>query len=58
MKVDDLIAQKRQDPKFNAAYEASGEKFATAVTLYKAREDAGLTQEEFAKRAHTTQATI
>jgi DNA-binding XRE family transcriptional regulator len=58
MKIDDLIAQKRQDTEFNEAYEAAGEKLATAVALYHAREAAGLTQDELAERAHTTQATI
>lgn len=58
MKIDDLIDQKRQDPEFNSAYEAVGEKLATALALYRAREAAGLTQDELAERAHTTQATI
>lgn len=58
MKIDDLIDQKRQDPEFNSAYEAAGEKLATALALYRAREAAGLTQDELAERAHTTQATI
>ncbi|GAF41937.1 hypothetical protein FC83_GL002197 [Agrilactobacillus composti DSM 18527 = JCM 14202] len=58
MKIDALIQEKRQDPEFNQAYEAEGEKLATALALYHAREGAGLTQAELAERAHTTQATI
>lgn len=37
---------------------SEGEKLQTAVALYKAREEAGLTQAELAERAETTQATI
>ncbi|WP_416353394.1 helix-turn-helix domain-containing protein [Agrilactobacillus fermenti] len=58
MKIDDLIAEKRQDPEFDQTYKEAGEKLATAVALYHARENAGLTQAELAERAHTTQATI
>ncbi|ARY90538.1 MULTISPECIES: helix-turn-helix domain-containing protein [Lacticaseibacillus] len=58
MKIDDMIKEKRKNPEFNKAYEAEGEKLATAVALYHAREAAGLTQAELAERADTTQATI
>lgn len=58
LKIDDLIEEKRKDKEFNRAYAAEGEKLATALALYHAREAAGLTQAELAERAHTTQATI
>lgn len=58
MKIDALIKEKRKNPDFNQAYEGEGEKLATAVALYHAREAAGLTQAELAERAHTTQAVI
>jgi DNA-binding XRE family transcriptional regulator len=58
VKIDAMIKEMRQDPEFNQAFEAEGEKLATAVALYHAREAVGLTQAELAERAHTTQATI
>ncbi|MDH5106632.1 helix-turn-helix transcriptional regulator [Lentilactobacillus diolivorans] len=58
MKISQLIAEKRRDPEFNQMYEAEDEKLQMAVALYKARENAGLTQAELAERAQTTQATI
>jgi len=58
MKIDEMIKQERKDPEFNKFYEAEGEKLATAVALYHAREEAGMTQSELAERAQTTQATI
>lgn len=58
MKISELIENELQDPEFAKAYEEEGERLETALTLYRAREAAGLTQKELATRAHTTQATI
>ncbi|MBO0413358.1 helix-turn-helix transcriptional regulator [Enterococcus hulanensis] len=58
MKIDDLIKEELKDPEFAEAYEKEGEKLQTAISLYRAREEAGLTQAELAEKAHTTQATI
>ncbi|PEH49616.1 helix-turn-helix domain-containing protein [Enterococcus faecium] len=58
MKIDDLIKDMQKDPEFAKAFQAENEKLQTAVALYKAREEAGLTQVELAEKAKTTQATI
>lgn len=47
-----------KDPEFRAAYDALEEEFAVVSALIKARADAGLTQEEVARRMGTTQAVI
>lgn len=48
----------RKDPAYVSAYEALADEFALASVLIGARAKAGLTQEELAKRMHTTQAVI
>ena len=58
MKIDDLIKNKLNDPEVAEEYQKEGEKLQTAISLYKARESAGLTQAELAEKANTTQATI
>lgn len=58
MKIDKLISDKRKDPQFNQYYLAEKDKLETAYALLEARENAGLTQQELADKAHTTQATI
>lgn len=58
MKIDELIKNMKKDPEFAEAYQKEGEKLSTAIALYNAREEAGLTQVELAERANTTQATI
>lgn len=47
-----------KDPQYRAEYEALEEEFSIAAALIKARSDAGLTQEELAKRMNTTQSVI
>jgi ribosome-binding protein aMBF1 (putative translation factor) len=47
-----------KDPEFVREYEALEEEFALAYALIKARSDAGLTQEELAKRMGTTQSAV
>lgn len=58
MKIDNLIEDMKKDPEFAESFQIEGEKLQTAVALYKAREELGLTQVELAERANTTQATI
>jgi ribosome-binding protein aMBF1 (putative translation factor) len=48
----------REDPKFRAAYEALGEEFAIASQIIEARARAGLTQDQLARRMHTSQSSI
>ena len=47
-----------KDPEFVREYEALEEEFALATALIKARADAGLTQEEIARRMGTTQSAV
>ena len=46
------------DPEFMREYDALEEEFALAAALIKARADAGLTQEEIARRMGTTQSAV
>lgn len=48
----------RKDPAYVEAYDELADEFALAAALIEARAKAGLTQEELAKRMHTTQAVI
>lgn len=57
-KVSDLHAQWMQDPEYQAAYEALEEEFTLAAALIEARAQAGLTQEELARRMETTQSVV
>lgn len=52
------IKRWREDPEFRAAYDALEEEFAIASQVIEARTRAGLTQEELAKRMHTSQSSI
>ena len=53
------IAEKwRSAPEFQSEYDALEEEFALASALIKARSEAGLTQEELARRMGTTQSAI
>ena len=45
--------RKKRDPEFAREYEAGYEEFKIGVLLRLAREDAGLTQEELARRLNT-----
>ena len=47
-----------KDPAFREAYDALAPEFQIARALIKARTDAGLTQEEVAKRMGTTQSVV
>ena len=47
-----------KNPEFVREYDALEEEFTLATALIKARADAGLTQEELARRMGTTQSAI
>ena len=48
----------RKDPAYREAYEALDEEFALAAALIEARSDAGISQEEIARRMQTSQPAI
>lgn len=50
---EEMIAQWMQNPQFKVAYDALEEEFALFTELVRAREAAGLTQEEVAQRMGT-----
>ena len=50
--------RKAQDPDFEADYDYGYEQFKIGVILKKAREEAGLTQEELAKKLNTKKSAI
>ena len=60
--MDDLekyiSKRKKRDPRFAKDYERGFEEFKIGVMLRQAREEAGLTQEELAKRLHTQKTAI
>jgi len=47
-----------QNPEYRLEYDALEEEFSIASTLIRARTEAGLTQEELARRMNTTQSVI
>lgn len=56
--LDALGAKWKKDPEFMAAYDESAPEFALAHAVIRAREQAGMTQIELAKKMNTTQAMI
>lgn len=58
MLIDDLFNEEELQYEFIKGYKMEKAKLASAVSLYHAREEAGLTQMELAELAGTTQATI
>jgi ribosome-binding protein aMBF1 (putative translation factor) len=58
MDASSLFAKWRKDPKYVAAYAALEGEFAIAAAVIRARTDAGLTQEELARRMGSTQSAI
>ena len=57
-KLRDLHKKWMKDPEFRREYDALEEEFALIVEVAKARQRAGLSQAELAKRMKTTQSTI
>jgi HTH-type transcriptional regulator/antitoxin HipB len=53
-----ISKRKKRDPEFAADYEIGYEQFKLGVILRQARKDAGLTQEELARRMNTKKSAI
>jgi transcriptional regulator with XRE-family HTH domain len=58
MRVDDLHKEWMKKPGYRREYEALAEEFSLTTALIEARSNAGLTQQQVAKRMKTTQAVI
>jgi transcriptional regulator with XRE-family HTH domain len=58
IRVDDVHADWMKDPKYRREYAALEEEFSLVAALIEARNRAGLTQEQVARRMKTTQAVI
>jgi predicted transcriptional regulator len=56
--IDDLKKKWRKEPAFRKAYDALAPEFEIARALIGARTEAGLTQEEVARRMGTTQSVV
>lgn len=57
-KLNELHKKWMRDKAYRQAYDALEEEFSLAMAIAQARTNAGLTQEEVARRMHTTQSTI
>ncbi len=57
-KFKDLLREELKDPEIREEYESLGEEFELADKIIELRKKAGLTQEELAKRVHTSQPSI
>jgi transcriptional regulator with XRE-family HTH domain len=57
-RIDVLHKKWLKDPEYRREYEALEEEFAFAAAVVKARNRAGLSQAELARRMKTTQSTI
>jgi DNA-binding XRE family transcriptional regulator len=55
---DDLLAKKLKDKKFKKEFDALEEEFEVAKEIIQLRQNAGMTQNELARQAHTSQAAI
>lgn len=53
-----VAARKKRDKNFAEGYDEGYEQFKVGVVLRQAREEAGLTQEELARRLHTKKTAI
>jgi len=53
-----IVARKKREKKFVEGYDEGYEQFKIGVVLRRAREEAGLTQEELARRLHTKKTAI
>jgi len=57
-RIADLHKKWLKDPKYRKAYDALGEEFALASAVIDARNRAGLTQQELARKMGTTQPVV
>ncbi|NTW69609.1 MAG: helix-turn-helix transcriptional regulator [Chlorobiaceae bacterium] len=55
---DDLLAENLKDKEFQKEYDALEEEFDVAREIIHLRLNAGLTQKELARKAHTSQGAI
>lgn len=53
-----VAKRKKRDPEFSRDYEVGYEQFKLGALLRQAREEAGLTQEELARRMNTKKSAI
>lgn len=58
IKFNDYLNNALTDPSFKAAYDSEYTKLASAAALMKAREAAGLTQQQLADKASVPQSTV
>jgi ribosome-binding protein aMBF1 (putative translation factor) len=58
IRIKDLHKKWMKDPAYRKEYEALGEEFALMAEVAKARQRAGLSHAQLAKRMKTTQSTI
>jgi len=56
--VEESFAEWRKDPAYLEDYAALDEEFALAKSLIEARTEANISQEEIAKRMHTSQPAV
>lgn len=56
--AEEVFAEWRKDAGYRNAYAALEDEFALAAAMIKARAKAGFTQEQLARKMHTTQAVI
>lgn len=57
-KITELHAQWMRDPEYRAAYDSLDDEFTLAAVLIETRAQAGLTQEQLARRMNTTQSVV
>ncbi len=57
-KFQDLLKEELKDPEIKKEYESLREEFELANRIIELRKKAGLTQEELAKKIHTSQPSI
>ncbi|VDG21034.1 helix-turn-helix domain-containing protein [Lactiplantibacillus mudanjiangensis] len=58
IKFNDYLQESLKNPSFKASYNSDYSKLASAAALMKARETAGLTQQELAVKASVPQSTV
>jgi DNA-binding XRE family transcriptional regulator len=56
--VEESFTEWRKEPAYRDAYDALDGEFALAAAMIEARSDADMSQEEIAKRMHTSQPAI
>ncbi|WP_071131263.1 helix-turn-helix domain-containing protein [Enterococcus timonensis] len=58
IKFNDYLSEQLKNPDFKKGFETEDSKLKSAVALFKAREEAGLSQRELAQLASLPQSTI